>query len=149
MINSVWFGPSVSNYDQHYFKLFPCKREGKYKKPLGRPWEAALFHWSVQLVPGRCHLIWQTTRGGDPSLCRQGSRAILETRVICSRTRSQVREVFWVELQDCGAFLWLPCLPGNFIWYIIKVGWLGHRVYVCASEGFFFPVISGKIQRNW
>lgn len=145
---SVWVGCSVSKYDQHYFKLFPCKREGKYKKAHGRPWEATLFHWSVQLVPGQCRLIWQTTRGGGTSLCRQWSRAILETWAICSRMCSQVREVFWVEPQDCGAFLWSPCLPGNFIWHLIKMGWLRHRVYVYANEAFFFPVISGTVQRN-
>ena len=146
----------MSKYDQHCCKPLPCKRQVKYKKPCGRWWRAALFHWSVWLVPRQCHLTGQTTRGGGRNVCRQGGRTILEHWVTCSRTCRIVREVLWIELQDCSAFLLLPCIPGKFIGYIRKVGWLRHRVDVCANEFFLFgnfregaKELTDKAVGNW
>ena len=139
----IWWANMIS------IVVNPFPARDKCKKPCGRSWRAALFHWSVWLVPRQCHLTGQTTRGGGPNVCRQGGRTILEHWVTCSRTCSRVREVFSIELQGCSAFLLAPCIPEKFIWQIKKVGWLRHRVDVCTNEFVFFLATSRKVQRSW
>lgn len=134
--------------DQHYFEPLPCKREVKYKKLCGK--SRGQHHFTGLHDWSQGSAFWQGRQPGveAPMFAGRG-RAILEHWVICSRTHSRIRKVFWIELQDCSVFLLVPCIDGKFIWYIKKVGCLRHRADVYINKVFFFSATLRKAQRSW
>ena len=102
--HSVWFSHSIRKYDQHYFKSCPDNRGDKYKNPVGRPWKAASFHWSLQFVPVQCHQYGGQPEVGALIFSDKKAEPSQTPWMTCSRTCSGIREVSWIELQDFCAF---------------------------------------------